>query len=403
MKKGEKYKLLSIPIVMLIIILIVGCATTKKHWGIARSEDTIEAYENFLNNHPKSEFSEQAQTRLKKLYTERDWEETKLTDTITAYEKFLHLHPKSEFSEKAKFRLEQLLTSQDWEQAKIKDTIAAYEKFIKSHPESKFSDLAQQRLNELQRDLDIWEQVKKKGSIRSYRQFIANNPKSRYIDEAKASIADYETDIKGRSILDALNNGKIEVEVTGSGIENVTMKIRRLVKHRIKIVCQVGTYFVCCGSAQNMVSRSEEIIDLTDEDWQTIEIDAACANRSRDIPYSDESFDIRESPYQEDLKKLMPILEKSNVSFGVEQAAVWIVTDNADYDDLGTLVSRPIYQIFGGTRIINEYEAARAMKICDEAGIDITRKAIWRDREEIIKGLTDKKLKYWLQEKSKKY
>lgn len=99
----------------------------------------------------------------------------------------------------------------------------------------------------------------------------------------------------------------------------------------------------------------------------------------------------------------MPILEKSNVSFGVEQAAVWIVTDNADYDDLGTLVSRPIYQIFGGTRIINEYEAARAMKICDEAGIDITRKAIWRDREEIIKGLTDKKLKYWLQEKSKKY
>jgi 2-methylisocitrate lyase-like PEP mutase family enzyme len=76
---------------------------------------------------------------------------------------------------------------------------------------------------------------------------------------------------------------------------------------------------------------------------------------------------------------------------------VWIVTDNADYSDLGILVDSQ--SGFGGSRVINEQETARAMKICDEAGIDITRKAIWRDRQKVISGLKDAELRKWLEQK----
>ena len=51
----------------------------------------------------------------------------------------------------------------------------------------------------------------------------------------------------------------------------------------------------------------------------------------------------------------MPSLEKAGVNFGARQPAVWTFTDNADYSDLGTLVSSP-----AETRLINEYEAVRA-------------------------------------------
>jgi len=95
----------------------------------------------------------------------------------------------------------------------------------------------------------------------------------------------------------------------------------------------------------------------------------------------------------------MPILDKARVPYAVRQAAVWIVTDNASYGGLGILVSRSQFQMFGGTRQINEYESARAMKICDEAGIDVKRKAIWRDRQRILSGLKDEKLKKWLEDK----
>ncbi len=40
-----------------------------------------------------------------------------------------------------------------------------------------------------------------------------------------------------------------------------------------------------------------------------------------------------------------------------------------------------------------------AMKLCDEAGIDITRKAIWRDRDRILAGLDASHVKDWLTHK----
>ena len=428
-------------VVFLVSFLIAGCAATKKHWQISQLKNTIEAYENFLRQHPESEFSDQAQLRLNHLYAQRDWEKAKGADTISAYEsyldeysesvfsdsaearlehlraadnwqriktsntiaafeRFLKKHPHSAFSDDARSRMDRLILEKDWKDAQESDTIVKYETFLKKYPRSEFADEAQQCLQKLHRDLSVWEKAKSAKKIRSYRSFIANNPQNRYIDEAKILIADYEADIKGRNIIEALNQGKIEVKVTGSGIKSVNLKMKRLVDHLLKIFAPVGTYFVCHGSAQNMVSRTQKVVDLTNDEWLSVNIDAACANRSRNIPDSDESFDIQESPHQEDLKKLMPVLGKARVSFGVEQAAVWIVTDNADYSDLGTLVERSMFQIYGGTRVIKEYEAARAMRICDQAGIDITSKAIWKDRKKILEGLKDKGLSSWLLQKS---
>jgi hypothetical protein len=308
----------------------------------------------------------------------------------------------SEFSDQAQARLEYLIIQSDWEKTRTTDTIESYEFFLREHPESTFSNQALSRLELMKKDIKIWEKTQKDGSLKAYKNFITKNPQSPYAEKAKAIVADYESDIAGHEIVDALKKHKVEVQVTGSGIENVTMKIRRLVNHQVKVVVPVGTYFVCRGSAQNMVGREEEVIVLNDDEWQSEWISAACANRSRDIPDDAESFDIQASPHQDELKRLMPILQKTGASFGVEQAAVWIVTDNADYDDLGTLVERSVFQIYGGTRVIQEYEASMAMKLCDQAGIDITRKAIWRDASKILYGLENESLKLWLQGKLKK-
>ncbi len=44
-------------------------------------------------------------------------------------------------------------------------------------------------------------------------------------------------------------------------------------------------------------------------------------------------------------------------------------------------------------------ESAAAMRICAEAGIDITRKRIWDDKQIILRGLTDAGLRTWLEAK----
>lgn len=200
-------------------------------------------------------------------------------------------------------------------------------------------------------------------------------------------------------IVEAIKKGKVEVKTQGAGIEEVNMEIKRLVRYELSIDVPVGTYFVSRGSAQSMVGTMEETVVLQDDDWHSVSISAACANRRKDIPSEEETFDIQRSPHQAELKRLMPVLREANVDFAVQQAAVWIVTDNADYDDLETLVERYPWQLIG-TRMIREYEAALAMKICEEAGIDITQKAIWKDRNDILQELEDEDLTNWLKQKS---
>ncbi|EGV16132.1 Peptidoglycan-binding domain 1 protein [Thiocapsa marina 5811] len=195
-------------------------------------------------------------------------------------------------------------------------------------------------------------------------------------------------------IVDLLAAGKITVETEWSGIQQVLVKVKPRVPYPVSVRIPVGTFFVSRNAAsQNMVATGAETIRLTDDDWVTVAMPAACANRPRNVPDGGDSFRVRRSPKQADLGRLMPVLDRAKVGFAVRQAAVWIVTDNADYADLGILIQNM------GSRAIDASDAARAMRLCDEAGIDVERKAIWRDRKQIAAQLGDSDLKRWLEQK----
>ena len=199
---------------------------------------------------------------------------------------------------------------------------------------------------------------------------------------------------EGRDITDLLKEKKVEIETQGSGIQNVIVRIRRLVTYPITVIIPVGTFFVSrSSSSQNMVATEESKLALTSSDWLWVMSSVVSANRLRSIPGQKDSFSVQKSPDQDELVRLMPVLDRAGVSFTVRQAAVWIVTDNASYSDLGSLVMSSDGS--GGTRVINEYEAARAMQLCNQANIDITRKAIWKNKLTILHGLHDASLKGW--------
>jgi hypothetical protein len=194
-------------------------------------------------------------------------------------------------------------------------------------------------------------------------------------------------------IVDLIREKKIEVRTSGSGIQSVSLSMRRLVPHPVTVRVPVGTFFVAGNrSSQNMVATAARVQRLTSAAWVTVSVAAACANRPRNIPGSGDSFAIERAPEQAELARLMAALDKAGVGYAVRQAAVWIVTDNASYSGLGILVR-------GSARAIREADAARAMQLYDEVGLDITRKAIWRDRQTILRGLPDGALKRWLESK----
>jgi len=421
-------------IIVAFMLLICGCATTKKHWEHTIIANNIEAYEDFLRNHVTSEYSDEAKKRLEFLYSERDWKSAHDNDDIDSYEDFLRRHHTSEYSDEAKKRLEFLYPEKDWKSARDNDDIDSYEDFLRRHHTSEYSDKAKKRLEDLysekdwksardndnidsyedflrrhnkssfvgeatsrivllKRYIEGWQKVQKTPTLKAYRNYISQNPQSPYVASAKEAILDME----GRDIVDLFNEKKIEVETTGSGIQSVNLKVRRMVPYPLTLRVPVGTYFVSRNSSsQNMITTVSYEQTLKNGNWISLSISAACANRSRNIPGNSDSFTIQRSPQQSELTKLMPILDKAGVPYPVRQAAVWIVTDNADYDDLGILVSRSIFQPFGGTRQIEESETVQAMRFCSEAGVNLRQKAIWNDRETLYWGLDDNANKLWL-------
>jgi len=95
--------------VLLIVTLtfMVGCDTTKKDWETAKAENTIQAFEDFLKQHPKGQFADSAQSRIEAIY----FEQAQTTNTIQAYEEFLKQYPEGKFVDEARSMLEEIYPS----------------------------------------------------------------------------------------------------------------------------------------------------------------------------------------------------------------------------------------------------------------------------------------------------
>lgn len=73
----------------------------RSAWGEAVSENSIEAYNAFMNNYPQSPFVQEAQSNIQKL----QFEKAKAVNNIAAYEKYLKIYPEGPLANEAKRRI----------------------------------------------------------------------------------------------------------------------------------------------------------------------------------------------------------------------------------------------------------------------------------------------------------
>lgn len=382
MKKG-----IGIAIGLLILVaagLVQEPVRDHMKWQWVSSKDQVESYWAYIQEWPEGRHIEEARER----FDELGWAEARAANTVGAYADYLFFHEEGQHKEEAKDR-------QDWLVAVGSNVLRHYQTYLTHYPDGRFADEAETKVATLRVDEAPYQTALERGTETALESFLHDFPGHEKEPEARQLLTDIT---EGRDIVDLIQAGLIEVEAAGRGIQRVRVRARRLVPYPLRVRIPVATFFVSSNpAAQNMITTAAATLRLTSDDWQETTPAVACANRSRDVPESGDSFRVRRSPQQAELVKLMPVLDRARVDSEARQAAVWIVTDNADYGDLGILVVSQFG--FGGSRAIREEEAARAMQICDRAGIDITRKAIWRDRQRILSGLEDSDLKTWLEEK----
>jgi cell division septation protein DedD len=92
--------------VVLGTLALIGCSRESADWKSASAADTAEAYQQFLQQHPKSAKAAQAEGRIKQIGDDRDWQSAAAADTREAYEQFLAQHADSKWAQEARIRIE---------------------------------------------------------------------------------------------------------------------------------------------------------------------------------------------------------------------------------------------------------------------------------------------------------
>lgn len=318
---------------------------------------------------------------------EAAWMITQVQTSEEALNGYLRDHPNGRFVAEARQRLDYLL----WRPANESDTFVGLQAYLQRYPNGAHAAEARQRGEAMLRDEQRYVSAIAYGDAAQIEQFLANFPGHVREADARATLAN----IAPRDLFDLIQEGKIEAHGTGAGIESISLTLHNTTPYWLTVLIPAGTFMVARdASAQNMVATEAQTFRVSPQSDMEVSVDAACANRPRDIPEGDDQFVIARTPPQADLARLMPVLANAQAPYAVRQAAVWILSDDADYGDLGVLVQS--VNGFGGSRVILAPETALAMQIIDGAGIDITRRAIWRDRGDVLEQLPEGALKTWL-------
>jgi hypothetical protein len=102
----RKSQIGSIGLLILVALALGGCSRVKEDWKAAQAADTTEAYQDFLRQHPDSEFGVAAQERVRQLAEDRDWQQAAKADTLDAYQQFVAAHADGKWAQEARVRIE---------------------------------------------------------------------------------------------------------------------------------------------------------------------------------------------------------------------------------------------------------------------------------------------------------
>lgn len=156
-------------------------------WNKADQKNTIQAYEAFLNDFPKGNYSALAQKKITEEKDKYAWRETERVNTLAAYKNYLKQFPEALHREEAEQQVKTIGIKEDWEIAQKQNTIQGYQDYIKAYPDSEYLKQAEQQIAWIGEN-NVWEATVTQNTDAAYRNYLSKYPKGRYVSDARNRI-----------------------------------------------------------------------------------------------------------------------------------------------------------------------------------------------------------------------
>ena len=200
-------------------------------------------------------------------------------------------------------------------------------------------------------------------------------------------------------LFEAMNDGLVEAVAGGAGRGTVRVRIRRTGPDPIVITSPVGTYFRDAGGHSDMIARRDGWVVLSDDEWHEWSIRAVTRRPDGPAPGAERELDILSDRTAAHLEELLYQMQVGTyavadsdtlyppLTLAVEQTAVWIADADLSYGAIAEGI--PV------ERMSTPYAVAFALVFVDRAGIDVTARRVWSDREFVFGALRDPHLAAW--------
>ena len=149
MKNRYKYIL---PVALCGALALTACGTAQKAWTNASNENTVSGYQAFLDNHPKDEHAQEAQTRIAALQDDAAWNTAQGGNSPESYQAYLQAEPNGTHAQAARDEMTGFDRANAWKTAQSAGSAAALQAFLQKYPQGPEADQARQKLAAIQSD-----------------------------------------------------------------------------------------------------------------------------------------------------------------------------------------------------------------------------------------------------------
>lgn len=128
---------------------LAACSSPNADWQKANQQNTVAAYQQFIQQHPNDARVEQARNRINALNDEQAWTTAKNANTLDAYQQYLQQEPNGMHAADAQDKVNSLQQDAAWQSAQSTNTAAAYQDFLTKYPNASQADQARDALQKL--------------------------------------------------------------------------------------------------------------------------------------------------------------------------------------------------------------------------------------------------------------
>jgi hypothetical protein len=130
--------------------LLTACGRAESDWKKADSQNTVAAYQGFLQQHADSPHASVARERVNTMQDDEAWTAAKATNTTDGYQHYMDSQPKGVHEAEATKEITDLKRAAAWKVAQAANAESALQEFLNQYASGPEADSARAQLRKLQ-------------------------------------------------------------------------------------------------------------------------------------------------------------------------------------------------------------------------------------------------------------